>query len=69
MVNTLYKVAEELLPPKTKAKPRDAIEFIGEALNNKVKYKDVWEKAQEIVRTKYKDDEKALSLLDNYFNK
>ena len=69
MVETLYKIAQELLPKKGLKPPKSQIEVIGQALRDKDNYKDVWLKAQDIVRARYKDNPKALELLDEYFNK
>lgn len=69
MVNTLYKVAEEVLPKKGKPVPRNAMELIGKALRDKEAYSDIWKKAQDIVKEKYADNDEALELLDTYFKK
>lgn len=69
MVDTLYKIAQEVLPAKKKAVPRNQIELIGQAIRDQEGYKEVWAKAQEIVKTKYADDPAALATLDDYFSK
>ena len=69
MINTLYKVAQEVLPKAAKAIPKTNIELIKSALADKDTYKDVWLKAQDIVRERYKDNPKALEQLDKYFGK
>lgn len=69
MVNTLYKVAQEVLPTKQKAVPRNQIELIGQAIRDKTTYKEVWDRAQDLVKEKYADNPEALDLLDNYFGK
>ena len=42
MVNQLYAIAKEILPEAKKAVPRDPVEFLKQALENKDTYKDVW---------------------------
>lgn len=69
MLNTLYKLASEQLPKKGKTVPKDSITLIGQALRDKNTYKDVWLKAQDIVRDNYKDNPQAIQLLDKYFDK
>jgi hypothetical protein len=67
MVNTLHKVAKEVLPAKGKAVPRDPMELIGDAVRNKAEYTDVYDKAQKIVMDRYKDNPAALDELQQYF--
>lgn len=68
MVNTLFKVAQEKLPPAEKKALRNPMVLIGKAIKEKVKYTDVWQKAQDIVQERYKDNPAALEELDKYFN-
>lgn len=67
MVNTLFKVAKEVLPKAGKPIPRDEIELIGQAINKQPEYADVWKRAQEIVKKKYAANPSALNELDQYF--
>lgn len=68
MINTLYKVAKEVLPKKAKVVPKNQIELIGQAIKDKATYGEVWTKAQELVKAKYADNPNALELLDDYFH-
>lgn len=68
MVNTLHKVAKELLPAKGKTIPRDPMQLIGQAIRDKAGYADIYEKAQVLVAKKYADNPAALAELDKYFN-
>lgn len=68
MVNTLYQVAKDDLPKKAVVK-RDPMDFISLAMNQREKYGEVWDKAQQIVKNKYADNPEALAMLDDYFNK
>lgn len=67
MINTLYKLAQEQLPERAKKVPKNEIELIGQAVRDKETYKDIWLKAQELVREHYKGKEKELAQLDKYF--
>src|SRR3990167_5434248 len=69
MIQTLYKVAQEVLPKKQRAVPKDPMELIGQAINDKEAYKEVWEQAQEIVKGKFADQPQMLELLEDYFGK
>lgn len=69
MVNTLFKLATEELPKKGKTPPKKAIDTIGEALRDNQTYREIWVKAQALVREKYAGNEKAMALLDKYFDK
>ncbi len=69
MLNTLLKVANEALPKKNKPVPRNALELVTEAIKNKDTYKEVWLKAQDLVKEKYADKPEDLKLLQDYFNK
>lgn len=70
MVNELFKVAKESpLPTKELPIKRNPIEFLKHAIQNKGQYADVWEKAKGIVKTKFADNEEALQILDDYFDK
>ena len=66
MVQTLYKVAREVLPDQQQLPPNE-LEFVADAVQNRDKYKDIWEQAKEIVREAFADNEDALELLDEYF--
>ena len=66
MVNTLYKVAKEILPTKTSL-PQDPLLFIKEAIQKREEYKDVWNEARDLVAKKFEGDESSLELLDSYF--
>lgn len=66
--NMLQKIKESLPEAeKTKVEKRPAIEIIGDAIKNKEKYKDVWDKTQAELQKKFKDNPEKLSLLDEYF--
>ena len=69
MVRTLFQVAKEnkLVPEKQPMTKRKLIEIVGKAVKMEADYRDVWVKAQEIVKKKFGKDEKALTILDNYF--
>ena len=67
MINTLYKVAKETLPVK-QISNRNPMDFVVEAINSKEEYFETWDKAREIVSKKFEGNEKALSLLDEYFD-
>jgi hypothetical protein len=70
MVNELFRVAKESpLPTKAKIPPRNPIDFLKQAINDKANYGSVWNKAKSIVESKYLDDPRAQELLNNYFNK
>jgi len=66
MVDTLYKVALEVLPKKTPIK-KDPLEFIASAIKDKKGYGEAWDLAREIVKEKFADKPEALTHLDNYF--
>jgi len=68
MVNELYRVAKEVLPEKKKPVQKNPLDFIREAIKNKDEYKDVWLKAQDIVRQRYSDKPEQLALLNKYFD-
>ncbi|MEK7092192.1 MAG: hypothetical protein AAB907_01050, partial [Patescibacteria group bacterium] len=68
MVNTLYAVARESLPAKTTI-PKDPLVFIKEALTNISEYKDVWNKAKDIVSKKFSDNPQALEKIAEYIEK
>lgn len=67
MVNTLFAIAKETLPPKA-SNPRDSMSLIVRALENKEQYKSVWEKAKVVLEKKYASDPEALASLEPYFN-
>lgn len=67
MVNTLHQVAKEVLPKQGKALPRDPMQLISQAIKDKTKYGDVYDKAKAIVLDKYADNPQALEELDKYF--
>lgn len=66
MVNTLYQQAKNTLP-KNKQLPRDPLELVKEAIENRKEYGRVWEAAKEIVQEKYGDKPEALEMLNDYF--
>lgn len=68
MVNTLHKVAKEVLPAQGKTAPRDPMELIGAAIKDKKTYGDTYDKAKAIVMDKYKDNPAALDELEKYFS-
>lgn len=68
MVNTLHKFGKEFLEKEGKTAPRDPLEFVKDALQNKDKYREVWTKAQQVVREKFKDQPKVLEELDQVLN-
>ena len=67
MVNTLHKVAQEVLPDKAKTLPRDPMELIGAAIHDKANYSGVYDRAKALVMDKYKDNPAALEELEKYF--
>jgi hypothetical protein len=70
MVNELFRVAKESpLPDAEKLYKRDPYTFLQQAIANKEKYADVWEKAKSIVEKKYSDDPTAMRILRDYFDK
>lgn len=69
MVNTLFKVAKETLPNKSKPISKSPIQFIAEAIKNRGKYLDAWQKAKEIVSAKYANNPEVLSKLSEYFGR
>lgn len=72
MIRELYQVAKESPLPeaaRVKSTPKDILKTVEDAIQNKEKYKDVWDKAKAIVQEKYKDNDNVLSLLDDYLNK
>lgn len=66
MVDTLYKVALEILPKKTPVK-KDPLQFIAEAIKDKEGYGEAWNLARDIVEEKFADKPEALAHLDDYF--
>jgi hypothetical protein len=66
MVNELFKVAKESPLNSKKSPAPSPIEFLKQAIQNKGKYRAVWDKAQVIVRERFKNDPDALKLLDAY---
>jgi hypothetical protein len=69
MVNTLHKVAKEVLPEDAKkAIPRDPMELIGKAIKDDENYHGVYDRAKDIVLEKYKDNPEALDELEKYFS-
>lgn len=70
MVNELFRVAKESpLPETTEALKRDPYAILQQAITNKDRYADVWEKAKDIVEKKYGDDPGAMQVLSDYFDK
>ena len=70
MVNELFKIAKESpLPEYDKVKGKTSFDFIKEAIANKAQYKEVWTKAKNILREKFKDNEDAFNMLDAYFTR
>jgi len=69
MVNELFRVAKESPLPDRELMKRDPYSYLKEAIAGKGKYTEVWEKAKNIVKTKYADDADATKILDDYFNK
>lgn len=68
MVNTLHKVAKEVLPESAhKTIPRNPMELIGQAIRDKANYKDVYDKAKALVMEKYANNPTALAELEKYF--
>lgn len=68
MVNTLHKVAKEVLPAdEAKAIPRDPMQLIGQAVKGEGNYQDVYAKAKAIVMDRYKDNPEAQAELEKYF--
>lgn len=65
MVDTLYSVAKENLP-KSKGVPKNPISLIGDAVRNAEEYRGSWEKAQAIVRERFKDNPEALETLGSF---
>lgn len=69
MIETLFKVAQEELPKRAKKPPRDMLEMIKNLVENLDTYKEVWLKAQPLVRERWKDNPKAMTLLNNFFER
>jgi hypothetical protein len=69
MVNELFKVAKESPLPSKEEFKKDPIQWLKDAIQNKSQYADVWEKAKVIVENKFQDDEGALQVLNDYFDK
>jgi hypothetical protein len=70
MVNTLFDIAKEneLIPKKAPKTTENILGVIANALRSEDRYRDVWQKAQKIVKSRFADDENALDRLDEYFN-
>lgn len=68
MVNTLHKVAKEVLPEQSKNIPRDPMQLIGAAIRDKQTYGDTYDRAKAIVMDKYRDNPEALAELETYFS-
>jgi hypothetical protein len=68
MVQELYTIAKKTLPENTKL-PQNPYAFVAEAVRNREKYSEVWNKAKEILQKKYANDDGMLSLLDEYLGK
>lgn len=66
MVNELFRVAKESPIVTKKAIPRNPIDFLKQAIQNRGLYGSVWDKAQVIVRERFKNDPEALKTLDAY---
>lgn len=69
MVKELYKVAKESPLPVDKIVKENPLEILKQAIVNKDRYKDVWDSAKDILKTKYKDDAEVSKILENYFKK
>lgn len=68
MVDTLHKFGKEFLKKQEKPEPRDPIQFVADVIKNKDKYREVWTKAQSVIRTKFKDKPELLAELDRVMN-
>jgi len=69
LVDTLYKVARESPLPTKEKMPTDPLTFVSDAIKNKDQYREVWNKAKDIINKKFEDDPEALALLDDYIGK
>lgn len=70
MVNELFKSAKESpLPDNVARAKRNPVEYLKQAIQNKGNYADVWEKAKGIVKAKFANDDEAMQILDDYFDK
>ena len=67
MVNTLFRKAIESPITRAEASKRNPIEFLKLAMENYDQYKQVWEKAKNIIIEKYQFDGDAKTRLDKYF--
>jgi len=69
MVKTLYDVIKEkgLVPKYEKVTKEKLIQLIGKAVKNDKGYEDVWDRAKEIVKKDFAENQEALDILDEYF--
>lgn len=69
LIKNIGQQIQEALPTekKSEAKPRKAIEVIGDAYANIEKYREAWEQTQKEFRDKYKDNPEVLAMMDAYF--
>ena len=66
MVDTLFKVAKETLPPRRKPVPRDPMELIRQAVSDRQTFTDTFQKAREIVLEKFEGNPDALRELQDF---
>ena len=71
MVNTLFKVAKESLPPaqKTTATTKNAIQTIADAVKYRKNYVKVWEEAQKIIEKRFANNPEALAKIKEFNEK
>lgn len=70
MVNELFRLAQESpLPTKKPQPPRNPMDFLYDAIDNKKQYADVWDKAKEILSKKHQNNPDILDMLNKYFDK
>lgn len=68
MVRNLFNIAkDEIKAPISPTNPDSVFKTLSEALKNKGKYKQVWEKAKLRVMETFKNDEEAYAILQDYF--
>lgn len=70
MIETLYQIAKEELPPTERTKvPSDPIKFIGQAIENRGRFGEVFEAAKEVLKKRYADKPEALARLKDLFER
>lgn len=71
MVNTLFKVAKESLPPAQRGKATidNAIQTIADAVKYRKNYIKVWEEAQKIIEKRFANNPEALAKIKDFNEK